>query len=148
MSNGPKATRSTIIVALRYQNADAAVAWLVRAFGFVPHIVYTCAAGTVEHAELSFGNGMIMLGPDTDNAFGKLMVMPAAIGRRSTQAVYAIVEDADAHHATAVAAGAEIVQALYDPPYGGREYACRDLEGHLWSFGQYDPWAAKNPASG
>lgn len=28
-----------------------------------------------------------------------------------------------------------------DQDYGGRLYACRDPEGHFWSFGTYDPWA-------
>jgi uncharacterized glyoxalase superfamily protein PhnB len=51
------------------------------------------------------------------------------------------VEDADAHHARAVAAGAEVVADLVDQDYGGRGYSCRDPEGHLWNFGTYDPWS-------
>jgi uncharacterized glyoxalase superfamily protein PhnB len=57
-----------------------------------------------------------------------------------TQAPYIIVEDADSHYAQAVAAGAQIVVDIADASYGGRGYACRDLEGHLWSFGAYNPW--------
>jgi uncharacterized glyoxalase superfamily protein PhnB len=52
-----------------------------------------------------------------------------------------IVEDPDAHHARAVAAGAEVVMPLEDKDYGGRGYSCRDPEGHVWSFGDYDPFA-------
>jgi uncharacterized glyoxalase superfamily protein PhnB len=51
------------------------------------------------------------------------------------------VEDADKHYARAVAAGAEIVMELRDEDYGGRDYSCRDPEGHVWNFGSYDPWA-------
>jgi len=53
--------------------------------------------------------------------------------------VYVYVEDVDAHHARARAAGAEIVRPLQDTDYGSREYSVRDLEGHLWSFGTYHP---------
>jgi uncharacterized glyoxalase superfamily protein PhnB len=28
-----------------------------------------------------------------------------------------------------------------DQDYGGRVYSARDPEGHVWSFGSYDPWA-------
>lgn len=48
---------------------------------------------------------------------------------------------ADAHYAVAKAAGAEMVLDIQDQDYGGRGYTCRDLEGYVWSFGDYDPWA-------
>lgn len=38
------------------------------------------------------------------------------------------------------APAAEIVRPLADTPYGAREYSARDISGHLWSFGTYDPW--------
>jgi len=44
--------------------------------------------------------------------------------------------------ARAVAAGAEIVIEIKDEDYGGRDYSCRDPEGHVWNFGSYDPWAS------
>jgi uncharacterized glyoxalase superfamily protein PhnB len=58
-----------------------------------------------------------------------------------TQSIYIIVDDADAHHARAKAAGAEIVIEVADQDYGGRLYSCRDPERHLWNFGIYDPRA-------
>lgn len=144
---GAKATTATMIPALRYEDADAAVDWLCRAFGFKPRAVYRNDSGTVVHAELSFGNGMIMLGPNVESAFGKLMVMPKDTGGRATQTVYVVVDDADAHHACAVASGAEVVMPLTDQDYGGRDYSCRDPEGHVWTFGTYDPWAQAPAAS-
>ena len=59
----------------------------------------------------------------------------------STQIIYVVVNSADALYTQAKAAGAEIVVELKDEDYGGRGFSCRDLEGHLWSFGTYDPWA-------
>jgi uncharacterized glyoxalase superfamily protein PhnB len=57
-------------------------------------------------------------------------------------AVYLVVEDPDAHHERARAAGADIVRELNDTDYGSREYSARDLEGNHWSFGTYQPWAS------
>jgi uncharacterized glyoxalase superfamily protein PhnB len=54
---------------------------------------------------------------------------------------YVVVDDPDAHHERAVAAGAEIVRELTDTDYGSREFSARDPEGNLWSFGTYRPEA-------
>lgn len=89
---------------------------------------------------------MIMLGPDADTEFGKFMTLPSKTGGRCTQIVYVIVDDVDAHHARAKAAGAEIVIPPTDQHYGGRDYSARDVEGHVWSFGTYDPWIVKAEA--
>jgi uncharacterized glyoxalase superfamily protein PhnB len=137
-----KDTRSTVIPALSYRDAKAAVAWLSAAFGFDQHAVYE-QDGAVVHAELSFGNGMVMLGQVNDGEFGRRMRQPDEIDGRVTQTPYVIVADADAHYAQAKVAGAEILLDISDKPYGGRDYTCRDLEGHIWTFGTYDPWAAK-----
>ncbi len=67
----------------------------------------------------------------------------ASLTEPVTACTYVVVADADAHHARAAAAGAEVLEAPADRPYGGREYLARDPEGNLWSFGTYDPWAAK-----
>jgi uncharacterized glyoxalase superfamily protein PhnB len=62
-------------------------------------------------------------------------------GRPVTQGIYVVVDDVDAHYARAKAAGAEIVIDIKTQGYGGRDYTARDLEGHVWTFGTYDPWA-------
>jgi len=147
MSGGPKTTKATLISCLGYADAEAAVDWLCRAFGFEPYAVYRDGDGKVVHAELSFGNGMIMIGPSGKSEFGKThMATPGQIDGRQTQTVYAIVEDPDGHHDKAVAEGAEIVLPLKDADYGGRGYTARDPEGYIWSFGTYDPWTIKQPA--
>ena len=132
--------RANIIPTMRYRDANAAIDWLCRAFGFERHLVVPDEQGGVAHAQLVLGNGMIMLGSARDDAFGKLQKTPAEVGGVGTQGAYIIVADADAHHARAVAAGAQVVYPLKDEDYGGRGYSCRDPEGHLWSFGTYDPW--------
>lgn len=133
-------TKANIIPTMRYRDAAAAIEWLCRAFGFEEHLVVPGDAGTIAHAQLVLGDGMIMLGSARDDAWGALVKPPRDRGG-ATGAVYVVVEDADAHHARAAAAGAEIVEPLEDKEYGGRGYGCRDLEGQVWSFGTYDPWA-------
>ncbi len=54
-------TTATISPGLRYTDAPAAVEWLCRAFGFEKHLVVPGEGETIAHAQLTFGNGMIML---------------------------------------------------------------------------------------
>jgi uncharacterized glyoxalase superfamily protein PhnB len=136
-----KATTSTIIPALHYADAPAAIDFLCRAFGFERKAVYEGEGGTIAHAELTLGNGMVMLGSMKDTEYGKLLVRPRAAGG-VTMGVYVIVEDPDAHFARAKAAGAEITREPVTQGYGGRDYTCKDPEGNVWTFGSYDPWAA------
>jgi uncharacterized glyoxalase superfamily protein PhnB len=140
MSTLAKNTRATVIPCLRYRNAPAAIEWLCQAFGFEKHVVVPGDGETIAHAQLSFGNGMIMLGSVKDSEFDQLMKQPDEIGGAETETAYVVVSDADAIYARARAAGAKIVLDIKDEDYGGRGFSCRDLEGHLWNFGTYDPW--------
>lgn len=135
----PKDTRATVITGMRYRDARAAIDWLCRVFGFEKKAVVPDGNGGVVHAELSFGNGMVMLGSVADNPYGRLLKQPAEVGAE-TQAPYLVVNDADEVYARARDAGAEIVLDIVDQDYGGRGFTCRDPEGHLWSVGTYDPW--------
>lgn len=119
--------------ALRYHDARAAIEWLDTAFGFSAKDVHDGPDGTVAHAELLAGDGLVMLGSEPatpDPQFGE------HAGREWT---YVSVADPDALHARAVAAGAEIARPLEDTDYGSREFSARDPEGNLWSFGTYAP---------
>jgi uncharacterized glyoxalase superfamily protein PhnB len=142
MSSLAKNTKATVIPCLRYRNAPAAIEWLCQTFGFEKHLVVPGEGDAIAHAQLSFGNGMIMLGSALKNetAFGRLMKQPDEIGGAATQSVYIVVNDADIVYARAKAAGAKIAIEIKDEDYGGRDFSCYDLEGHLWSFGTYDPW--------
>ena len=135
-----KPTRATIVSTLRYRDAPAAIEWLCRAFGFEKHLVVPGEEATIAHAQLTFGNGMVMLGSVRDDDYGKLQAPLDDPDAPVTQSAYVIVTDVDEHHRIAAAAGAKIVSPPADQDYGGRLYSCRDPEGNLWSFGSYDPW--------
>jgi uncharacterized glyoxalase superfamily protein PhnB len=132
--------RSTVIPGMHYRNAPEAIGWLCRVFGFQKHAVYPGPDNTIMHAELTLGGGMIMLGTMPTNEHGKYMRMPADIGGGQTRAVNLIVDDADEVYRRAKADKADIAFEIEDKPYGGRGFSCRDLEGHMWHIGTYNPW--------
>ena len=142
MSNLAKKTTATIVPCMRYRDAPTAIEWLCQTFGFEKHLVVPNEDGTIAHAQLSFGNGMIMLGSalKDETEFGRLMKQPDEIGGGTTQSVYVVVTDADAVYASVKSDGARIAMEIRDEDYGGRGFSCYDLEGHLWNFGTYDPW--------
>ena len=126
----------TFYPVLHYRDARAAIDWLERAFGFERLAVHPDDGAPVVHAELGFGTGIVMLTTmEADHA---------ALPKARYNAPYVYVADPDAHHAHAVAAGAEITRDLQDTSYGSREYIARDPEGNEWSFGTYRPVPARS----
>jgi len=138
----PIDTISTVIPTMRYSDAKTAIDWLCDTFGFTRHLVVEDDSGGIAHAQLRFGNGMIMLGSARDDEFGRLQQPPTT--DPVTQSPYIIVSDIDEHYARAVAAGAIVTIEIKDEDYGGRVYSCRDPQGQLWNFGNYDPWKTES----
>lgn len=137
-------TRSTVTTSTNYRNAPEAIEWLCRVFGFEKHSVFSGPNNTIVQAELTLGGGMIMLASIGDNDYNRrFMKQPDEIGGAETRTVNLIVKDADAVFARVKAAGAEILLDIEDKHYGGRGFTCRDLEGHIWNIGTYDPWQPK-----
>ncbi|MGW2298892.1 VOC family protein [Streptomyces violaceorubidus] len=133
---GNEVGRPDICPTLRYADARAAIRQLTGAFGFTARAVYEGADGSVAHAELAQGNGVVMLGSKgTGGRFDEAMKGGGPAG------VYVVVADVDAHHRRAVEHGAEILMPPTDQDYGSRDYMARDLEGNVWSFGTYAPEA-------
>ncbi|ELX12817.1 glyoxalase-like domain-containing protein [Janthinobacterium sp. HH01] len=139
MSSIPKQTRCNVIPCMRYRDAPAAIDWLCTTFGFEATLVVPNEDGSIAHAQLSFGNSMIMLGSVFDTEFGRLMKQPSEIGQFNTQSSYLVVNDADMVYARVKEARGEILLDIKDEDYGGRGFTCRDPEGHIWSIGTYDP---------
>jgi uncharacterized glyoxalase superfamily protein PhnB len=136
-----KDCRSTVIPGLRYRDALSMIDWLTSAFGFEKHAVYLGPNNTVAHAQMTFGNGMIMVGSvDNGTPSSAFVKQPTEIGDAETQSPYLVVSDCDAVYASAKAAGAEMILDLEQKDYGGSGFTCRDPEGHIWHFGSYDPW--------
>jgi|SRR5580692_4522395 uncharacterized glyoxalase superfamily protein PhnB len=134
-------SHSTIMPALRYRNAPAAIDWLCQVLGFERRAVFPGPNGTIGHAELTLGGGMIMLGSQRDDEHAGRYKSPDELSGVETGGAYVVVSDADAVYARAQAAGAPIVRPIQNTDYGSREFSVKDPEGHTWSVGTYDPWA-------
>jgi uncharacterized glyoxalase superfamily protein PhnB len=128
----------TVFPTLSYDDAHAALDFLVRAFGAEEHAVYRTDDRAIRHAEVRLGNGIVMFGS----------AHPEAVATRgSGGGIYVVVADPDAHCARARKAGAEIVRELNDTDYASREYSARDPEGNMWHFGTYQPFAFDHAAT-
>jgi uncharacterized glyoxalase superfamily protein PhnB len=119
---------------IRYVDAPAAIDWLVEAFGFEKHAVHTDDSGGIAHAQLTLGPGMVFVSSMRTEAPKRA---PGDLATDGGISIY--VEDVDAHFERSRAAGADIIVEPVDQDYGARDYACRDLEGNLWSFGNFHP---------
>ncbi|WP_328313633.1 VOC family protein [Streptomyces sp. NBC_00442] len=124
----------SVCPAILYNDAKAAIRQLKDAFGFTEVCAYEAEDGSVMHAELSYGTGVVMLGSKgRDGLFARTMADAGPAG------VYVVVTDVDAHHQRAVEHGVEILMEPTDQDYGSRDYMARDAEGNVWSFGTYAP---------
>ncbi|KPI04620.1 Glyoxalase-like domain containing protein [Actinobacteria bacterium OK074] len=126
--------RPSICPSLLYADAKAAIEQLTGAFGFTALAVYEGEDGSVMHAELAQGNGVVMLGSK-----GRGGRFDEAMKGAGPTGVYVVVDDVDAHHRRAVEHGVEILMPPTDQDYGSRDYMARDTEGNVWAFGTYAP---------
>jgi uncharacterized glyoxalase superfamily protein PhnB len=133
-------TRSSVMCGHRYRDAPKAIDWLCDVLGFQRHAVYPGPNGTIAHAQLVFGGGMVLVGSFSNSESQRLLKQPGEIGGAETRHVYLLVPDADAVHTRVKVSGGEVVLEIKDQDYGGRGFTCRDPEGHIWSVGTYDPW--------
>ncbi len=132
------AIRPGIHPTLQYDDAPAAIAFLETAFGFTRHAAYEDGEGGIAHAQMTLDGNLIMLSSSRPNIYG--IQTPAKLGG-ITGSISVTLADPAAHYARAVAAGADIISPLSAKDYGGSSYDVRDSGGHVWTFGDYDPWA-------
>lgn len=111
-----------------YKDVVAAIRFLTEAFGFETSTEIPGDNGTITHAEMTFGNGAMMLGTATSDR-----PQPTEHG------IYVFVDDVDAHYERAKTAGATIVYPPESTEWGTRRYRCLDIERYEWSFGNYRP---------
>jgi uncharacterized glyoxalase superfamily protein PhnB len=130
----PAVRCSHAIPGLHYQDAPAAIRWLVEVLGAEARRVYPGPDGTVAHAELWFGDGCVMLGSFRDDG-----LPPTRPGESSVYLVLESPEAVGAMFARATAGGARILRPLHDTAYGSRDFGCADPEGNVWHFGTYAP---------
>jgi len=122
---------SNIIPTLRYNDAPAAIEWLCDVFGFNKRVVYE-SDGFIHHAQLTSGNGMIMISSSGERPFDSLSKLPSEVDQYNTQSPYIFVENLEEHYHISKQKGAQIELPLKKEPHGSG-YTCRDPEGYLWT---------------
>ena len=128
MVTNRSAPTSTVVPILIYADVAEAIDWLCRAFGFAEHLRAE-RDGMIGHAQLSIGEGAIMLGRQGGT-------YRAPEGNDVSAYVHVAVDHVDNHFEHAKGCGASIVQPPTDMPFGVRQYSARDCGGHLWTFSQ------------
>lgn len=130
---------------MRYRDLGEAMAWLEQAFDFEKQTAVSGHDGEVIYGQMTYRGSLIMMGAVRETDLDKLMRQPDEVGGVETQSIYIVVDDADAHYARAVAAGADIVLDIKSDGLGRRGYSCRDPQGHIWNFGTYNPGKGLQP---
>jgi len=130
-----------ISASLYYDDAGKAIDWLCDAFGFEVRLKVESEGGRIEHSELVFGEGVVMVaGADKADKFSQVR-SPGQVGGANTQNLFVYVDDVEAHCARARAKGATIRVEPKTSDYGegywsDRTYECVDVGGHHWWFAQ------------
>jgi uncharacterized glyoxalase superfamily protein PhnB len=143
MVTNRSAPSSTVVPILVYKDVGHAIDWLCRAFGFAERLRFA-RDGVVSHAQLTVGDGSVMLGREGGP-------FRAPHGEEVTAYVHVGIDDVEEHFARATAAGASIVKPPTDMPFGVRQYTARDPAGHWWTFSQNiadvapEDWGATTP---
>lgn len=127
-----------------YDDAAAAIDWLSRAFGFETRLRIDGEGGRIEHSQLVFGGGLVMVSSSGGSSSPKAPVpgkSPRSSEGVNTQIMAIFVDDVDAHCERARAAGATIIDEPTTTDYGDdywsdRSYRAADPEGHHWWFMQ------------
>ena len=125
---------------IAYEDGNAAMDWLIEAFGFAEGDRRIDGKGRLTHGELDTGDAIIMLAsPTPDYESPKHHRESCEAARRWSEVPYIIdgvlvtVKDLNAHFKRANAAGARILSEPEETP-DGRHYRAEDLEGHRWMF--------------
>ena len=126
-----------------YEDASQAIDWLCKAFGFEVQLKVEGEGGSIEHSELIYGGGLVMVstpGGATGEKFPYRRT-PAQASGGNTQNLFMYVDDVEAHCAHARESGAKVVTEPYTSDYGeaywtDRTYECEDVGGHHWWFAQ------------
>jgi len=129
-----------ISTSLYYEDPAQAIDFLCRAFGFEVRLKIEGDDGRIEHSELVYGEGLIMVSPEKPEKFPKHRA-PRNAGGANTQNMMVYVDDVEAHYKRAREAGAKIVTEPTTHDYGedyweDRGYECEDIGGHGWWFYQ------------
>jgi uncharacterized glyoxalase superfamily protein PhnB len=130
MITNRSAPAAPVVPILVYEDVEAAIAFLVRAFGCTERLRANGRDGRANHAQLQIGGGDIIIGKQ-----GGPFRAPQA--DTATHMIHVTVSDVDHHWRRAQESAATILEPPHDMPFGERQYTARDPAGHWWTFSQH-----------
>ena len=120
---------TTINPVVHFRDLGAGARFLVEAFGFDEREATKGPDGELVYVELTLDGASLGVG---STEVGSLFDL-------GPTGVYVSLDEVDAMHERAVAAGAEILMPPTDQDYGSRDFVAKDPEGNLWCFGTFQP---------
>lgn len=114
------------------KDADRALDFYAKAFGFTKKNTIPGDDGKTTHAEMSYRDVLLMFAPE--GAYGSPVKCPASLGAASPVALFVYCDDVDALCAQATAAGAQLAMPPADMFWGDRMCSLIDPDGHTWNF--------------
>ncbi len=133
MVENPPENMPRITPYLHYHNVSAAVSWLEKAYGMIPRFSMPDSKGKIMHAEMTYAEGVVMMGPASEEHKG---LSPKDLPGVN-QGLYVYVGNLERHYNQAKEAGARIIMEPETMFWGDRIYSTLDLEGHHWTFAQH-----------
>jgi uncharacterized glyoxalase superfamily protein PhnB len=118
---------------LTVKDAEKALDFYQRAFGFVKRFAMPGPDGKIRHAEVEHNDAVIMFGPESPEA-GCPAKAPATLGIASPVGLYVYCDDVDAQCERARSAGTKVTMPPQDMFWGDRVCTLVDPDGHTWNF--------------
>lgn len=117
-----------VFPALRYERPEAVIEWMVDVLGMEKWAIFR-DEGRIVHAELKFGDVFLGVGPaQVEGIFS---------GPVTAEGPYVALDGVDALYERVKGCRADIVMDIHDTDFGSRQFALRDPEGRIWSFGTW-----------
>jgi uncharacterized glyoxalase superfamily protein PhnB len=114
------------------KDADMALDFYTRAFGFAKRFAKPGPDGRTAHAEMTYQDMLLMFAPE--GAYGSPVKCPATLGITSPFTLFIYCDDVDALCKRAEGAGARVMHPPADQFWGDRTCTLLDPDGYTWSF--------------
>jgi len=112
------------------RGAARALEYYNKAFGATEIMRFPGENGTIGHAEIKIGDGVVMLADEMPDMGYR---SPEALGGTPVSLMF-YVPDVDVRFARAIAAGGTVRQPVKDQFYGDRSGTLVDPFGHVWTI--------------
>ncbi|MBN6035646.1 VOC family protein [Amycolatopsis sp. 195334CR] len=130
-------TSATLHGYFGYRDAQGALDWFQRAFGFEQTMCFSDGHGGIGHAELRYGPGVSFTLFTDEAGYDRAALKGETVGH-GLWIRLGSEEEVDALYAKASAAGAKVIWPPAATEWGTYRFRVHDPEGYEWTFSTYD----------